>query len=37
LSFYPPAGEPGYRSVKVEVNVPGAKVFSRPGYWLAPN
>jgi VWFA-related protein len=37
LSFYPPSGEPGYHTVKVEVNVPGAKVFARPGYWLAPN
>ena len=37
LSFSPPTAEPGYHALRVEVNVPGAKVFSRPGYWLAPN
>jgi VWFA-related protein len=33
LSYYPDSAEPGYHNVKVEVDVPGAKVFSRPGYW----
>lgn len=33
LSYYPGSSEPGYHSVKVEVDVPGAKVYSRPGYW----
>ncbi len=33
LSYYPDSAEPGYHSVRVEVDVPGAKVFSRPGYW----
>jgi VWFA-related protein len=33
LSYYPNSAETGYHSVKVEVDVPGAKVFSRPGYW----
>jgi hypothetical protein len=37
LSFSPPSGEPAYHTLKVEVNVPGAKVFSRPGYWLPRN
>lgn len=37
LSFYPASVEPGYHSVTVEVRVPGAKVYSRPGYWLATN
>jgi VWFA-related protein len=35
LSFYPESEEPGYHSVEVEVDVPGAKVYSRPGYWLS--
>ena len=30
----PVPGGPGYHSIRVEVGVPGAKVFSRPGYWL---
>ena len=33
LSYYPNSAEAGYHSVKVEVDVPGARVFSRPGYW----
>ena len=24
----------GYDTVKIEVNIPGAKVYSRPGYWF---
>jgi len=34
LSYRPDSEEAGYHSIKVEVNVPGARVYSRPGYWL---
>lgn len=34
LSYYPNSAEAGYHTVKIEVDVPGAKVYSRPGYWL---
>lgn len=34
LSYYPNSQEAGYHTVKIEVDVPGAKVYSRPGYWL---
>ncbi len=34
VSYSPSPGVPGYHSIRVEVGVPGAKVFSRPGYWL---
>ena len=34
LSYYAGSAEPGYHALKVEVDVPGAKVYSRPGYWL---
>ena len=37
LSYYADATESGYHSVKVEVDKPGAKTFSRPGYWLSTN
>jgi VWFA-related protein len=37
LSYPAPAGTPGYRAVRVEVDVPRAKVYARPGYWLAGN
>ena len=33
LSFYPTSRQPGYHTVRVDVNVRGAKIFSRPGYW----
>jgi VWFA-related protein len=33
LTYYPDSAEAGYHTVKIEVNVPGAKVYSRPGYW----
>jgi VWFA-related protein len=33
LSYYPDSAEAGYHYVKIEVNIPGAKVYSRPGYW----
>lgn len=34
LSYYPNSQEAGYHTVKIAVDVPGAKVYSRPGYWL---
>jgi VWFA-related protein len=34
VSYSPAPGVPGYHTIRVEVGVPGAKVFSRPGYWL---
>ncbi|HXB69401.1 MAG TPA: VWA domain-containing protein [Candidatus Acidoferrales bacterium] len=34
LSFTPGGTEEGYHNVSVEVNVPGAKAYTRPGYWL---
>lgn len=37
LSYYAASVAPGYHSVEVEVDVPGAKVYSRPGYWLPAN
>jgi VWFA-related protein len=33
LSFSPGESQPGYHAIKVEVDVPDAKLFSRPGYW----
>jgi VWFA-related protein len=33
LSFSPRSDEPGYHAIKVEVDVPFATLFSRPGYW----
>jgi hypothetical protein len=33
LSFSPRSSEPGYHVIKVEVDVPFATLFSRPGYW----
>jgi len=37
LSFYAGSDDPGYHSVKVQVDVPGVKVYARPGYWLDTN
>ena len=34
LSYYPNSQEAGYHTVRVVVDVPGARVYSRPGYWL---
>lgn len=36
LSYRPDSEETGYHTIQVEVNVPGARVYSRPGYWLRP-
>jgi hypothetical protein len=35
LSYYVGVAEPGYHSVKIEVDVPGAIVYARPGYCVA--
>ena len=37
LSYYPSSGEPGRHRISVEVSVPGAKTYARPGYVLSPN
>lgn len=33
LSYSPMTHQVGYHSIRVDVDVPDAKVFSRPGYW----
>lgn len=33
LSYLPSSNEAGYHTIKVTVNVPNARLFSRPGYW----
>ena len=33
LSYSPRSNDAGYHTIKVEVDVPNATVFSRPGYW----
>ena len=33
LSYSPDSNEAGYHTIKLEVNVPDATLFSRPGYW----
>ena len=35
LNYYPTSTQTGHHTVKIEVAVPGAKVYSRPGYWRA--
>jgi len=37
LSFSPGESQPGYHAIKVEVDVPDAVLFSRPGYWQGGN
>jgi len=37
LSYYPTSSEAGYHTVKIEVDVSGAKVYARPGYWRSAN
>jgi len=34
LSYSPNSTETGYHTIKIEVGVPGAKVYACPGYWL---
>ena len=35
LSYYPGSIEPGYHAIDIEVDIPGAKTHSRPGYFNA--
>ncbi len=37
LSYYPSSEDPGRHTISVEVLVPGAKTYARPGYILSPN
>jgi len=37
LSYYPSSEDPGRHTISVEVSVPGAKTYARPGYILSPN
>jgi VWFA-related protein len=37
LSFAPGAADRGYHSLRVEVDLPGAKTHARPGYWMTGN
>ena len=37
LSYYPTSAAAGYHTVRVEVGIPGAKVYARPGYWRSAN
>ena len=37
LSYYPSSEVPGPHTISVEVSVPGAKTYARPGYRLNPN
>jgi VWFA-related protein len=37
LSYTPSSTENGYHNISVEVDVPGAKTYTRPGYWMGAN
>jgi VWFA-related protein len=37
LTYYPSSEDPGRHTISVEVSVPGAKTYARPGYILSPN
>jgi VWFA-related protein len=37
LSYYPSSEEAGRHAISVEVSVPGARTYARPGYTLSPN
>lgn len=37
LTYYPAPAESGYHTIRIEVDVPGAKVSARQGYWLNAN
>ena len=37
LSYAPSSTESGYHTIHISVDVPGAKVFSRSGYWRGEN
>jgi len=34
LSYHPAPADPGYHTVRIESTIPGARIFTRPGYWL---
>jgi VWFA-related protein len=34
LSYHPDSEDTGYHTIQVQVNVPGARVYARPGYWM---
>lgn len=37
LSYYPSSDDPGRHTISVQVTIPGAKTYARPGYFLTPN
>jgi len=37
LSYSPSSTEIGYHTVDVRVDVPGARAYARPGYWMSAN
>jgi VWFA-related protein len=37
LSYYPSSTETGYHAIRIEVDVPGAHAYARPGYWMSAN
>jgi VWFA-related protein len=37
LSYYPSSEEAGRHAISVEVSVPGARTYARPGYMMSPN
>jgi len=37
LNYYPGSTDAGYHRIRIEVNVPGATAYARPGYWLSTN
>jgi VWFA-related protein len=37
LSYYPSSADVGRHTISVEVSIPGAKAYARPGYMLSPN
>ena len=37
LSYYASSADAGYHTIRIEVDIPGAKVHARPGYRLSAN
>ena len=37
LSYSPNSTEAGYHAINVKVDIPGAKAYARPGYWMSEN
>jgi VWFA-related protein len=37
LNYYPSSTQAGYHRIQIEVDVPGATAYNRPGYWLGAN